>query len=70
LRRQCTTGNAFGGGAVVVANPDADHHFFRKADEPGIAMVLAGAGLAGNLLTVLCGGPPGPALNHGFKKAC
>src|SRR5579883_1250571 len=32
---------------IVIADPDADHQRIVESDEPGIAVILAGAGLAG-----------------------
>ena len=34
---------------VVVADPDADRHVIGEADEPGIVLVVAGAGLAADI---------------------
>ena len=38
---------------LVVADIDADHHLGREADEPGILLVVGGAGLAGDRLADL-----------------
>jgi hypothetical protein len=70
LRRQGSAGDTFGRGAIVIADPDADYQIVRKTDEPGIAMILAGAGLAGHRLTLKRGGSPGPTLNHSLEQAC
>ena len=47
LRRQCAAGDLLHRRAVVVAEPDARREVGCVADEPGIARLLAGAGLAG-----------------------
>src|SRR3546814_6901161 len=47
LRRQRAASHLVHRCRVVVAEPDAGHQLGREADEPGVAEVLAGAGLAG-----------------------
>lgn len=46
-RRKCTFRNPVHRSIVVIANPDARHEGFSEADEPGVAVVLAGAGFSG-----------------------
>src|SRR5215468_8920706 len=46
-RRQRTAGNAIHWGSIIVADPDADGQCVIKADEPGVAVILAGAGFTG-----------------------
>ena len=46
LRRQAAAGDAGHGAEVVVADPHAGHQRAGEADEPGIAIARAGAGLA------------------------
>eukprot|EP01051_Picozoa_sp_SAG22_P030910 SAG22_NODE_12240_length_451_cov_0.267045_2_plen_78_part_01 len=47
LYRQATAGRLLGRRIVVIAEPDAGDQACRVADEPGVAEILAGAGLAG-----------------------
>ena len=45
--RQAAAGRLFGRRVVVIAEPDAGDEIGGVADEPGVAEILAGAGLAG-----------------------
>src|SRR6185312_14852057 len=47
--RQAAAGDVFGRRAVVIAEPDAGDEIGRIADEPGVAEILARAGLAGGV---------------------
>src|SRR5262249_52249684 len=47
--RQAAAGCLLGRGGIVVAEPDAGDEMAGIADEPGVAEILAGAGLAGGL---------------------
>src|SRR3546814_37758 len=47
LRRQRSAGHLVHRRGIVVAEPYAGHQLGREADEPSVAEVLAGAGLAG-----------------------
>ena len=47
FHRQSAAGCLLGRRTVVVAEPDAGDKIGRVADEPGVAEILAGAGLAG-----------------------
>ena len=54
FHRQAAAGHMFGRRSVIVAEPYAGHKVRGVADEPGVAEILAGAGLSG-------GGPAGQA---------
>ena len=64
--RKPAAGDLFHPGTVVVAHPDAGQQVSGEAHEPGVAEVLAGAGLAG-LGPADLGGPPGAAGNDAGK---
>src|SRR5208337_3576030 len=49
LDRQVAPRNLLGRAVVVIAEPDGGDQIARVADEPGLAPILAGAGLAGRL---------------------
>src|SRR5438045_1113003 len=49
FHRQAAAGRLLGRRIVVIAEPDAGDEARGIADEPGIAEILAGAGLAGSL---------------------
>ena len=46
LDRQAAAGGLFGRRIIVIAEPDPGNEIGGVADEPGVAEILAGAGLA------------------------
>ncbi len=58
FHRQAAAGRLLGRRVVVIAEPDAGDEVGGVADEPGVAEILAGAGLAGG----------GPAGNLGLAR--
>ena len=52
---------------LVEADIDADCEIGRVADEPGVALVIGGAGLAGHRLADRLQGLAGAALDHPFE---
>ena len=58
FHRQAAAGRLLGRRVVVIAEPDAGDEVRGVADEPGVAVILAGAGLAGG----------GPARNFGLAR--
>src|SRR5262249_7698422 len=54
FHREASAGHMFGRRSVVIAEPYAGHEMRGEADKPGVAEILAGAGLPG-------GGPAGQA---------
>jgi hypothetical protein len=62
--RQAAAGHAPGRGIVVIAEPDAGDHVGCVADEPGVAELLAGAGLAGRRPAAEGRAAPGAALHR------
>src|SRR5579871_321536 len=67
-RRQRAAGDALHRRVVVVADPDADDDRVIKADEPGIAIILRGAGLAGGKAWQR-GGAAGAMLDDAAQKS-
>src|SRR5262249_59491214 len=63
-RRQRPAGHAVERRVVIVAEPHAAHEVAGVADEPGIAVRVGGAGLAGRLDAVEHGAPRGAFLDH------
>ena len=59
LRRQRAAGHAVGRRVVVIAVPDRAGEVAGVADEPGVAVVVGGAGLAGRRNAVQRGPPRG-----------
>ena len=53
---------------LVEADVDADHQIGREADEPGIAAVVRGAGLAGDRLADRARAHAGAALDHALQQ--
>ena len=53
--------------AVVVADPDRDGDIVGEADEPGVVLVLAGAGLAGDVGRELAHRVRGAARDHALQ---
>src|SRR6476619_2009268 len=69
FNRQAAAGRLPGRRGIVVAEPDAGDEVAGIADEPGIAEILAGAGLAGGRpareLRLLCGPDLQGLAHHG-----
>src|SRR5205807_2405961 len=63
-RRQRSAGHALGRRVVVVADPDAADVIAGEPDEPGVAVGVGGAGLAGRLDPVEDRAPSGAFLHH------
>ena len=66
-RGQCAADDPVHTGPIVIADPYADDQRLIEAEEPGVAMVLAGAGLSGGK-AVDRGCFPGAAFNHAPKQ--
>ena len=64
LRRQRAAGHLVGRGEVVIAEPDAANEVAGEAHEPGIAIGIGGACLAGGLDALQLGGAAGAALGY------
>ena len=67
-RRRAAAGDVFHRPRVVVTHPYAGHKIGREADEPSVAEVLAGSGLA-RLGAVDVGGASGAIRNHPGQHA-
>ena len=63
-RRQRAAGHAFGRRIIVIAHPHRADEISRVADEPAVAPIVGGAGLAGDLDAVELRAPAGAVLDH------